>query len=265
MNTCTHTTSTAPTRRAPLRRGFTLLELLTVVGIIVILVALVGGVGIAVIGKQKVTQTRNLLLSLDRALEEYITVVGAIPPYITTDYFKVPGESNDDSKAEFFRNYLNVQKNPVRPDAAVFLKQAMGVGDVQSIIAGLPPQFVVVTRGGKGNNLDFGDQDVTPSIIDTWANKNWPADADNNLWDITQQQVIYYVHPDNRLAQDLYGQCINRRPYFFSAGPDLKYGLKSEGPPGALQEEIQSYLDDNVYSYPVGVPNKDASFFSMYR
>lgn len=252
-------------RRLPSRRGFTLLELLTVVGIIVILVGLVGGVGIAVIGKQRVSQTQNVLASLDRALEEYITVVGAIPPYITTEYFLVPGESNDDADPAFFRNYLNVQKNPVRPDAAVFLKQAIGVGDVQSIIAGLPAQFLVVTRGGRGGNLNSGDQDVTPSIIDSWANKNWPADSDNNLWDITQQQVIYYVHPDNRLAQDLFGQCVNRRPYFFSAGPDLKYGFKSEGPAGADQEEILGYLDDNVYSYPVGSPNEDDSFFAMYR
>src|SRR5690606_888844 len=122
--------------------------------------------------KQKVRQTEFLLQTLDRALDEYITVVGAIPPYIASDYERVPGPSNDPNSTDFFAMYQSV-RHPKRPDAAVFLKQAMGVGDVQSIVRGIPAQFLAVTRGGEGGNEDSGDQDVTPSVQDVWASKVW--------------------------------------------------------------------------------------------
>lgn len=255
-----------------MRGGFTLLEMLAVVAIILVLVGLIGGVGIAVLRGQKVSQTQNLLLTLDRALDEFIMANrGALPRYLvgadpaTNQYHETPGPNNAISASSFFEDYAGLKKNPRRPDAAVFIKQALGAGEVSAIIQGIPPQFLIVTRGGEGGRETTGDQDLTPSIIDSWGSRDWPRDDDGNLWDITRQQVIYFVHPDNRLAQDLYGQCLNRRPYFFSAGPDLKYGLASEMPSGARQTDVEALVADNIYSYPPGPINKESGFFSGFR
>ncbi len=254
-----------------MRGGFTLLEMLAVVAIILVLVGLIGGVGIRVLRGQKVSQTQNLLLTLDRALDEYITANrGAIPRYIvgdasTNQYQEVPGKNNDVSDSKFFGDYAGEKKNPKRPDAAVFIRQALGAGEASAIIQGIPAQFLFVTRGGEGGRETTGNQDLTPSVIDSWGSRDWPTDDNGNLWDITRQQVIYFVHPDNRLAQDLYGQCLNRRPYFFSAGPDLKYGLASEMPSGAMQPDVEALVADNIYSYPPGPINKEPAFFSGFR
>lgn len=223
-----------------------------VISIIVVLVALIGGVGIAVLRKQKASVTENVLATLDRALDEYIQNAGAPPPYSPLDYEKYPGESHTGSS--YFPTYLGAT-HVRRPDACVFLRQAMGTGQVQPIIAGLGERFLVLTVTDP--NGTPAQKDTTPSVVDAWAKGDWAKP-----WDIYQEQVIYYVHPDNALAQDLFGRCVNRRPYFFSAGPDQRYGLTKEGDPsgsGVSVAEAEEAIADNVYSYPVGAFKKNMS------
>jgi hypothetical protein len=55
---------------------------------------------------------------------------------------------------------------------------------------------------------------------------------------------------------------VNKRPYFFSAGPDQKYGLTKEGDPSGPSvtvAEAEEAIADNVYSYPVGPFKKGMS------
>src|SRR5690606_36743971 len=101
-------------------------------------------------------------------------------------------------------------------------------------------------------------------------------------WPIREQSLIYYVHPNNRRsradasldeypdAQELYGACVNGRPYFFSAGPDGFYGHPDElasiinyygmqpHSGGESDEEFwnRALLEarkDNLYSMPVDI------------
>ena len=76
------------------------------------------------------------------------------------------------------------------------------------------------------------------------------------------------MHPDNEVAQALYGRCLNERPYFVSAGPDGLFGTtdeikgicRSAGNSGASPEEVEkaiAALDDNIYSYEVGSARTD--------
>ncbi len=266
-------------------RGFTLLELLIVVAVIALLIGLIVSVGAAVISGRSTTVTQNILFSLDRALDEYRNEVGAFPRYSTGDYDETPGKSYSETDFVQYRG----SRHPERPDASVFVRQSQGVGVVDSIISGLPAQFLMTTEnvystapgevpsGGRVTvEPEDNDEDLSPSIIDSWGipREEWITIPSSNSepWPIARQQLIYYVHPDNPLAQDLFGQCVNRRPYFVSAGPDRAYGFRNETDPQEAGESIDEYrervhslLDDNIYSYGVGDFNQSEDFFDDFR
>jgi len=251
------------------RSGFTLLELLIVIGIITLLVGVLLAVGLRAIRSQDERATKNVLISLDRALSEYILVAGSIPKYNPLAYSRVPGpdllDPNDGLNiATSDRAFLaypvgSTVRHPIRPDAAVFTKQVSGYGEVDAIIRGIPERFLVSTVTGPESDPVAGDP--SPSVIDAWAivDALWPAPHP-----IARQQLIYYVHPENELAQDLYGRCVNGRPYFMSAGPDRRYGLTSEFADqnlsaAAEREAALKALEDNIYSYTPGPVKKDMS------
>lgn len=261
--------------------GFTLIELLVVAAIIVVLLGLIGGVGVVVIHNQQSSATQNVLYTLDRALEEYMVASGGNPPpYRRDDYVGVPGPDAMLNSQDYFRAYPvgGNMRHPLRPDAAVFLRQAIGYGQVQGIISGIGDRFLRITTTPAGTTppppgSDWDrDLDPTPSVVDVWAEPNWP-DGPTAPWCLIGQQVIYYVHPDNLLAQQFYGKCENRRPYFMSAGPDRFYGIHGGSPLGnefdrivghhGLRQEqgeqdpefrqrvLRKAREDNLYSYPV--------------
>ena len=229
------------TKDSPGGRAFTLIELLVVIIIIVILVGIIAGVGAGLARDSRGQLTRDLLTTLDRIVVEYEAVTGSLPKYPSDDmvddfYEDVPGPDNDD-----IVNYGG-RVGVRRPDTAVFLKQAKGVGVVDDIVKSIPARFLVPT-------ITPGDPDPTPSVVDAWAKKDW-ADP----FPVAGQTLVYYVHPDNKLANQLYGRCINKRPYFLSAGPDNFYGTtRDAGTP--TEDEAEKALDDNITSYAPGEPN----------
>lgn len=224
-------------------RGFTLIELLVVMIIIIILVGIVAGVGTGLIRDSRGKVTRDLLRTLDRVMVEYEAASRKLPTYPTDDlvddlYEGVPGPDNDDIVT--YGGRVGVR----RPDTAVFLKQAKGVGVVDDILKDIPARFLKPT-------ITNGDPDPTPSVVDAWARKEWAAP-----WPVAEQTLVYYIHPGNKLAQDLYGRCINGRPYFLSAGPDNLYGTtRDAGSP--TEEEALKALDDNITSYAPGPIRED--------
>jgi len=264
MRTIVNPKPQAPPSR-PLRAGFTLIEMLAVITIIAILLALSVTTGVLVVGRQDKATTRGLLSTLDRTLEEVLIETGAFPPFVATAYENTPGQRVIAGGADnLVETYLD--RDQVRhPDAAVFLEQAQGIGQSDAIIANLGDRFVVPTPTAD-------DTSTVPSILDAWGDAaSWGATANgpiDDAWPIfgTGSQIIYYVHPDNRLAQDLYGRCVNGRPYFFSAGPDELYGTSSQLTPNgepdsaAFGEEAALGLEDNLYSYTVDEAVNDVTF-----
>lgn len=241
--------------------GFTLLEILITISVIVILMTLVLSASLRAFSGQNERATKNLLTTLDRALSEYTTVASSVPKYDPANYEDVPSPNlftadnlNQRGNQDAFRTYppsaSGAVEHPYRPDASVFIRQARGYGEVDSIINGIDSRFMQTSIIGSGTNAAA---DPTPSVVDMWA-------IDDAAWKTTgyavaAQQLVLYVHPDNPLAQDLYGKCINGRPYFMSAGPDKKYGLTKEFAdlaPAERQAAAEKALADNIYSYKPG-------------
>lgn len=210
------------------RGAFSLLELLAVVGIIGLLSALVLAASLAVAKKQRRNATQNMLFKLDQILEEYVAQRNTIPGFVPEAYVDVPVSPRPLST---YRG----EQYPARPDASVFIRQVQGVGECDTLIASIPESYLIQT-----------ETDEVPSVVDSWA--TWPED---------ERGIVYYVHPDNVLAQAVLGRCINRRPYFVSAGPDglfghpfefAVYGLHS-GTDEEDNESLKGFRADNVYSY----------------
>lgn len=254
----------APTTN-PRRNAFTLVELLIAIVVIVILASLVFIAGTAVTQRQRVRVTENLLITLDRVLDVYMLERGALPPYNPDDYIGTPGESNGLTSLQGV-----IGNHPARPDAAVFLAQATGYGEVDDIIQSIPNDFV---RRRQFNNQVIGAD--MPSIVDSWAQPGWPEDPNNPTrpFPVDYQQVIYFVHPQNTVAQALFGRCRNDRPYFMSAGPDRTYGFINEPNNNIeiiadsdtgdfVRKLVQDALDDNIYSTTVDPPVIPANFDS---
>jgi prepilin-type N-terminal cleavage/methylation domain-containing protein len=232
----------------PSPRGFTLIEVLIAVAIIVILIAAVFAVGQQVITRQKVNQTKGVLSSLDRALEEYRIESRVLPKLDTEDYLDRlwrdfsggPSPVMNDATSQTFLGMVDTYRGEEfawLPNAAYFIFLSEGYENIDSIIAGIPGQF---SRTVQVDNGVFRTQ-----ILDAWDNP------------------IIFVTADNPLAQALFGECPSDRPYFMSAGPDGHYGVPTDIPAQGLSgpdltRKINELREDNIYSVTPG--SVDASF-----
>ena len=270
------------------RSGFTLLEVLVVVTILVILMGIVVGAGVGLVSNRRAAVTESVLLTLDRAMEEYIGAQGAPPPWDSVGYIETPGldlVSDDGENSPTISNgvppivdgpslaFPEYPQNggvyyPRFPDAAAFVRQAQGFGAVDEIFVGLEQWlYPTISTGRRGDYHDgVRADDTTPSIRDGWATEDWIGDRNSADWPLLIEggsRLILYVHPGNQLAQGLYGRCDSGRPYFMSAGPDGVYGSTNEIPAtqgldGNRNDSDAGILgalkglEDNLYSYRVG-------------
>jgi prepilin-type N-terminal cleavage/methylation domain-containing protein len=232
------------------RPGFTLLELLAVIAIIVILAGLIVFAAPAIFTGQQKNQTEATLTALERVLEEYRLARGQFPRYDEDrveryeEVFGADDGGSDTLQAGPILPYQG-QDHAARPDAYMFVSQVAGFGNVNDLLGSIPGD---VTRSKLVPDPDAGGTDlVVQQFIDAWDNP------------------ILFVHPDNELAQDLFGRCQNGRPYFMSAGPDGRYGFASEtvaansdeAEEEDIEREMLQALEDNIYSTEPGLRRDD--------
>lgn len=277
----TRTRENIPTHGA--RAAFTVLELIVVLWIVALLIGLILGVGPRVLDAQRAAATRNVLLTFDRMLDVHLADNNNVPPpYNPFDYRHVPGRyvvgtAGVENQPES-NNSVDAGNPHVRhPDAAIFLAQVRGYEDVAPIASGIPERLVVRTNVPENNPFwrpTGATQDEIAAfgpatVLDTWGalRGDWSTG-----WPVYERTFIHYVHPNNELAQRLYGRCVNNRPYFFSAGPDRLYGVTNQlnraapgSRNGALADDALRALADNIYSYQPDLPDRSANFGSNVR
>lgn len=218
-------------------RGFTLVELVVVIALIVTLAALILGVGMAVVQGSEERQTRGVLELLDTAVLEWqarsdrqVTFGKINEPLPGAAYELVQPDVYDDSTADTLtRQYV------------VILQRVAAVRDILAqVSSGL---VASVTVACPQNPLE---QCPTLTFKDTWG-KAIVVVLPGRPW-VDGDDGAYERDDDGTIRTEIetrFGPAQGRRACFVSAGPDGKYGDFNAGPGDAELGDTR----DNVYSY----------------
>ncbi len=242
------------------QRGFTLIELVVVIGIILLLVGLVMAVGTAVRQNGETQQTETTIELLEAAVQEWQTVAQRQLTW---------GIDNDPQDAFYDIQGHAAGANGSTEDILVItelLQRIRRSSSVQSIIAQINPDFVHRYQQDD-NSLWLTTAMEVDEVNDRFVGELTVLDA----WDLP----IYATHPgrvahdgfgdfDNLIIdlddtirtfnEDWYGVAKNRQVCFVSAGPDGDFGHMN---PVGNDPDLLAATEDNVFSYEAISPRDD--------
>lgn len=217
------------TRFGSARRGFSLLELTIVVGLIVLLAALVLGVGTGLLVQSENRETSNALLLLDSAVGEWESATGRTFTYGLNGQ-PAPGPGQPLPKYDFQET----------------------LADNNTIVELLKPDFL-----GGAESAKTILAKIDPSLLRTRPNTTPPLTELLDAWG-NPVVVVFpgraFVSSDNAMDRDLdgtlrtaqekrLGVCRNKKLLLVSAGRDGVLGdLKGS-------QAAKDAGGDNVYSY----------------
>lgn len=210
-------------------RGFTLIELVVVIGLILILVGLTMAVGVAIRAQSETRQTENVLILLDQAVKQW---------EIAADRQLSWGMDDPPNNLVYDVQGDIDQGNSPSPDAQLedLLRRISTNQSARDILAQIDNDFLQQ------------DDDTFLRLVDPWETQ------------------VYLIHP-GRLPfpgetvgdldgtvrtyhENVFGIAANRILLFVSAGPDGEFGNLDENDPDFDPDPAQ----DNVYSYqPVSI------------
>ena len=236
------------------RGGFTLVEVVVVIGIILFLVGLTLSVSVAVIERSEIQQTETVLKLLDTAVQEWELLADRKLSW----WQWRDSQSGDDqwSQADI---HADTEEIFIITEVLETIARA---SQVKQIIAQVDPELVYIYQFSiypewidapqeeqQQDALFVGGQ----TILDAWGtpiyathpgrpfNPNlFPQDAPPN-----QPDADGTIRTRN---EQRYGVARNRRLCFVSAGPDQSFGVLTAVPPYPADPEP---VRDNIYSYPI--------------
>ncbi len=257
-----HSTSIHARSAVRRRGGFSLIELVVVVGVIITLISLVLAVSTLLIQANEARQLEAAFATLDSAVQEYEQVVGRPLTYQDRSEQNVRGAFDIPYNIDFGINALEGfygaagagescicasggdshgwEKSIVR------LFQLMArTQSAEEIIAKLDPALFVPVR--LSNGLSLPNNQTLTTLVDPWGatvalvmpGRKWRDSDEGNL----------EIDTDGTIRTSLetkLGICRNGKPLFLSAGPDGDIGCLDCA--GGTSPRFEATLD-NIYSY----------------
>ena len=256
--------------RSRLRSGFTLIEILIVIGIIVILAGIVLAVGATLAASQNIKRTEATMQILESALNEWEALmrrdltwgIDGQPPPPPGSVYEPRYDMQEDTMHVFLVSDLldNVGRSPDIRSILAQIDQQRYI-QYEDYSSAQPPAWI---REGQLASVQATEPDPQAAswVADAanWNDKHTALDA----W----ERPIRVVHPGRKWTagdvlpgpdedgtvhtplEDVYGTASNAKPYFVSGGPDGRFGDISalEGTP------MHDATLDNIYSYEVEKP-----------
>lgn len=250
-------------RSASVHGGFTLVEVVVVIGIIILMVALTISVGVVVVEGSEVRQTETVLRQLDTALQEWQT---------HADRRVTWGDNSTGAVYDMQWDTTHVFR------ITELLNTIARSSNIQSIVAGIDPDFVHTYRFENYPEwiapADEADMDNTwavnntgpisslgLAILDAWGQPFrivHPGCLDGSAGCVTITTGAVDADGTVRTGIEIeYGIAKNRQILFVSAGPDGKFGKLHLDTPfdSLIDEEMEDVREasDNTYSYAPSV------------
>ncbi len=253
----------------PLRHGFTLIEVMIVIGIILLLVAITVGVAVGLTAQSEVRQTESTMAILATAVEEWRLQRGRAVTYGVNEEPCGPEryeleqilEAGDSAGGS--GGLADALRTTDRYFAILSRNESF-----RDFIARIDPQFIEQIDEGTapaGQDPLGGDtshlEDYGPSfrIYDAWGQPLLVI-LPGRSFATRCSENAGYGDPDEdgtirTPKETVFGVARSRRPFFVSAGPDERFGDLflglSESALSSLDQEDQLVFDrtrDNLYS-----------------
>ena len=220
-------------RRSP---GFTLIELVVVISIILLLVGLTMSVGLAVRSQSETRQTENVLILLDQAVKQW---------QIAADRQLSWGKNDTPVGAVYDVEGEDTGGSPIPADLQLIqlLSRISTNSAAREVLAQIDDDFLLQEEDDNG--------ELVMSLVDPWGQRiclihpGRLPDPDNysgeTVGDI--DGTVRTTHENE------FGIAMNRALLFLSAGPDGKFGNLD---PDSSDYDPDSAAD-NVYSYKPGL------------
>ena len=246
------------TLRRAARPGFTLVELVVVIGIILLLLGITLSVGVSVRRTAEVRDTESSLRLLDAAMKEWEQ---------SADRQLSWGDDTLGGSVYDVQGTL-MDQLPLTPEILVITEVLQTVTrprHVKEIVAQVDADFIYTYRSGEFPPWihPTEEQDVTNrfvgdiAVLDAWGHPIYATHpgrvSDPDVFFEDGNPFYGGTDPDGTVHtynERKYGVAKNRQVCFISAGPDGDFGNLD---PNASEQE-RDFAKDNLYSYPVTPP-----------
>ena len=286
-----HAAQPAPERargRASMDRGFTLLEIMIVMGVILILTSLVLGVGSALLKRAERAQVESAMTIMESAFSEWEAQTGR-PMTYNGAFNSLTNPTTEVFPSGATIEVFDVREPPATPAPTapnnagnrLIFTRARGAGiyalnllsqieTIRPMLAGIPVSLLRpesslsnypaanITSGGvlytPSSRSTAGTGSTRSELLDTWGGRIafvFPGRAFRYGVDSGLPDADGTVRTP---AENILGVCTNRRICLVSAGPDGLFGVSGEVTPDTAIARAAASAD-NIYLYELDPPD----------